>query len=119
MSGSVSLAPLVLREFERGSGFTLPKTRDPKALSQLSATTNFAYGSKALTLTQLATAPGRHADSRQSHMLAAARRSISILAPIGSIWIAIAPRQVRPTAESTSSPQPAQAREALGCRAAR
>jgi AsmA protein len=31
----------------------LPKTRDPKALSQLSATTDFAYDSKALGLTHL------------------------------------------------------------------
>jgi AsmA protein len=51
--GTASLAPVVLREIEPRLGFTLPKTRDPKALSQLSATTQFAYDSKALELTHL------------------------------------------------------------------
>jgi AsmA protein len=53
IAGAVTLAPLVLREIEPGLGFSLPKTRDPKALSQLSATSDFAYDSKALTLTHL------------------------------------------------------------------
>ena len=53
IAGSVTLAPLVLREIEPRLGFSLPKTRDPKALSQLSATSGFAYDSKALTLTHL------------------------------------------------------------------
>ena len=51
--GTVSLAPVVLREIEPRLGFALPKTRDPKALSQLSATTQFAYDSKTLELTHL------------------------------------------------------------------
>ena len=51
--GAASLAPVVLREIEPRLGFALPKTRDPKALSQLSATTQFAYDSKGLELTHL------------------------------------------------------------------
>jgi AsmA protein len=53
VAGSVNLAPLVLREIEPRLGFALPKTRDPKALSQLSATTDFSYDSNALALTHL------------------------------------------------------------------
>jgi AsmA protein len=53
VTGSLNLAPLVLREIEPRLGFSLPKTRDPKALSQLSATTDFAYDSSALALTHL------------------------------------------------------------------
>ena len=53
ITGSLTLAPLVLREIEPRLGFPLPKTRDPKALSQLSATTDFAYDSNALALTHL------------------------------------------------------------------
>jgi AsmA protein len=53
VTGSLNLAPLVLREMEPRLGFSLPKTRDPKALSQLSATADFAYDSIALALTHL------------------------------------------------------------------
>jgi AsmA protein len=53
VAGSLTLAPLVLREIEPRLGFSLPKTRDPKALSQLSATSEFAYDSQALSLTHL------------------------------------------------------------------
>ncbi len=53
VSGSASLAPVVLKEIEPRLGFALPKTRDPKALSQLSATTEFAYDSKSWALTHL------------------------------------------------------------------
>jgi AsmA protein len=53
IKGSVTLAPLVLREMEPRLGFTLPKTRDPKALSQLFATTDFAFDSQGLALTHL------------------------------------------------------------------
>ena len=53
IAGSVTLAPLVLREIEPRLGFSIPKTRDAKALSQLSATTDFAYDSKVLALTHL------------------------------------------------------------------
>src|SRR6202453_3981428 len=53
VAGSVSLAPLVLREMEPRMGVSLPRTRDPKVLSQLSATSDFAYDSKGLSLTHL------------------------------------------------------------------
>jgi AsmA protein len=53
VAGSASLAPVVLREIEPRLGFSLPKTRDPKVLSRLSATTDFTYASKALGLTRL------------------------------------------------------------------
>jgi AsmA protein len=54
MTGSATLAPLVLREFAPRLGVTLPTTRDAKALSALSATTNFAYGSNAVSLSNVA-----------------------------------------------------------------
>src|SRR5580700_2814076 len=53
VAGSVTLAPLLLREIEPRLGFSLPRTRDPKALSQLSATTDFAYESQTLALAHL------------------------------------------------------------------
>jgi AsmA protein len=53
VAGSVTLAPLVPREIEPRLGFSFPKTRDPRALTQFSATTDFAYDSKALSLTHL------------------------------------------------------------------
>jgi AsmA protein len=53
MTGSASLAPLVLREFAPRLGISLPTTRDAKALSALSATTEFAYGANALNLSQV------------------------------------------------------------------
>ncbi len=53
VAGSLTLAPLVLREIEPRLGFALPKTRDPKAFTQLSATSDFAYDSKAASLTHL------------------------------------------------------------------
>ena len=54
MTGSATLAPLVLREFAPRLGVTLPTTRDAKALSALSATTYFAYGADAVSLSNLA-----------------------------------------------------------------
>jgi AsmA protein len=54
MTGSATLAPLVLREFAPRLGVTLPTTRDAKALSALSATTHFAYGSNAVNLSNVA-----------------------------------------------------------------
>jgi len=54
MTGSATLAPLVLREFAPRLGITLPTTRDAKALSALSATTYFAYGGSAVSLSNLA-----------------------------------------------------------------
>jgi AsmA protein len=53
ITGSVNAPPIVLREFAPRLAIALPKTRDPKALSQFSMTTDFAYDSKALTLTHL------------------------------------------------------------------
>jgi len=53
VTGSLTLAPVVLREFAPRLSMSLPKTRDPKALSQLSATANFAYDSKAMSLSHL------------------------------------------------------------------
>ena len=53
VTGSLTLAPLVPREFAPRLSMALPKTRDPKALSQLSAAANFAYDSKAMSLSQL------------------------------------------------------------------
>ena len=53
VTGSLTLASLVPREFAPRLSMALAKTRDPKALSQLSATANFAYDSKAMSLSQL------------------------------------------------------------------
>jgi AsmA protein len=54
LTGSATLAPLVLREFAPRLGLILPTTRDAKALSALSATTYFAYGDDAVRLSNLA-----------------------------------------------------------------
>jgi AsmA protein len=43
-TGSVSLAPLVLREFAPRLGVVLPKTRDAKVFQQFSAGSDFSYG---------------------------------------------------------------------------
>jgi AsmA protein len=48
LAGSVTLAPLVLREFLPRWGLTSPHTRDPRGFSQLSGSTVFAYGDNAL-----------------------------------------------------------------------
>jgi AsmA protein len=53
ITGSVNAPPMVLREVAPRLAIALPKTRDPKALSQFSVATDFAYDSKALTLTHL------------------------------------------------------------------
>jgi AsmA protein len=53
VAGSVTLAPVVLREFAPRVGLMLPKTRDPRALAQLSAATDFSYGSEGVRLTQV------------------------------------------------------------------
>lgn len=52
-SGSLKLASLVPREFAPRLGMALPPTRDPKALTQLSAGTDFAFDAKALALNRL------------------------------------------------------------------
>jgi AsmA protein len=53
MTGSVALAPLVLQEFAPRAGIVLPKTRDPRALAQLSASSEFSYGASGLRLEPL------------------------------------------------------------------
>lgn len=52
-NGSMALAPLVLREFAPRAGITLPKTTDPRALAQLSSSSDFSYGASGLRLTQV------------------------------------------------------------------
>jgi AsmA protein len=53
MTGSVTLMPLVLREFAPRLGIALPKTRDPRAFAQLSASSDFAYGASGVRLEQM------------------------------------------------------------------
>jgi AsmA protein len=52
-SGSITLAPLVLHEFAPRLGITLPKTRDPKALSELSGAFAFSYDAAGTALDKL------------------------------------------------------------------
>jgi AsmA protein len=53
LSGTLALQSLVLGEFAPRFGIALPKTRDPKALSSLSAGMNFAYDAKSASLSDL------------------------------------------------------------------
>jgi AsmA protein len=53
VAGSMTLMPLVLHEFAPRLRFTLPTTKDPKALAQLSGAANVAYESNTLRLTKL------------------------------------------------------------------
>jgi AsmA protein len=53
VTGHVSLAPLVVREYLPRMGVPLPKTRDPKAFSSVSAAADFAYGGGAARMDQL------------------------------------------------------------------
>ncbi len=53
ITGSVTLAPLVLREFIPRLGIALPRTRDPRALSQLSGSSDFAYDAKGVSLDKI------------------------------------------------------------------
>jgi AsmA protein len=50
LSGSVALAPVVLREFAPRLGIVLPNTRDPRALAQLSASSDFRYDANGVRL---------------------------------------------------------------------
>ena len=52
-TGSLTLAPVVPRELAPRLGIALPPMRDPKTLTQLSASTDYSYGAKALGLTNL------------------------------------------------------------------
>jgi AsmA protein len=53
LKGSVTLAPLILREFAPRVGMSIPNTRDAKAWSQLSGSADFDYASQAWTLENL------------------------------------------------------------------
>lgn len=53
LSGSLSLAPLVLREFFPRWGLTAPKTQDPRAFSALAGSTDFSYRAKRVRLDNL------------------------------------------------------------------
>jgi AsmA protein len=52
-TGSVTLAPLVLHEFAPRLGMVLPKTTDPRALAELSASSDFSYDANGIKLEQL------------------------------------------------------------------
>jgi AsmA protein len=53
MTGSVALEPLVLHEFAPRIGIVLPRTRDPRALAQLSVTSEFNYDAQGVRLETL------------------------------------------------------------------
>jgi AsmA protein len=53
LKGSVQLAPLLIREFLPRLSMTAPTTRDPKALSSVSAASGFSYGGNAAHLDEL------------------------------------------------------------------
>jgi AsmA protein len=53
LKGSLTLAPLVLREFAPRVGVSIPNTRDAKAWSQLSGSADFDYASHAWALGNL------------------------------------------------------------------
>jgi AsmA protein len=53
LTGSVALAPVVLREFAPHLGIALPKTRDPRAWAQLSASSDFSYDANGVRLEQM------------------------------------------------------------------
>ncbi len=50
LTGSLTLSPVVLREFAPRMGVALPATHDPRALAELSASLKFAYDAKRATL---------------------------------------------------------------------
>ena len=53
VTGALTLEPVVPRELAPRLGTTLPPTRDPKTLTQLSASAEFKYGAKAVDLNHL------------------------------------------------------------------
>jgi AsmA protein len=53
VTGSLSLAPVVFREFAPRLGVALPKTRDPKAFEQLAAESDFSYGAAGVQFEQM------------------------------------------------------------------
>lgn len=52
-SGSITLSPLVLHEFAPRLGIALPKTKDPKALSELAGAFSFSYDATSVALDKL------------------------------------------------------------------
>jgi AsmA protein len=52
-TGSLALAPVVLREFAPRLGIVLPQTRDPRALAQFSASSDFSYGPSGVRLERM------------------------------------------------------------------
>jgi len=53
LTGTATLAPLVVREFAPRLGLTLPRTADPRALAELSASGRFRYDANGLQLSDL------------------------------------------------------------------
>ena len=53
ITGSLTLAPLVVREFMPRLNLSAPATQDPHALSQVSGSLAFAYGAKAMRVDTL------------------------------------------------------------------
>jgi AsmA protein len=53
LTGSVALAPLLLGEFAPRFGVVLPKTRDPRAFSQLTLSSDFNYSAGGVRLEQV------------------------------------------------------------------
>ncbi len=53
VTGAATLAPLVVREFLPRLGMSVPATRDSRALSRVSASSDFAYGENALRFDRL------------------------------------------------------------------
>jgi AsmA protein len=53
VTGALTLAPVVPRELAPRLGLTLPATRDPKTLTQLSASTDFSYNSNGVELSHV------------------------------------------------------------------
>jgi AsmA protein len=53
LKGTVTLAPLVVREYLARWGMTGPKTRDPRAWESFSASSDFVYGNNAVQFDQL------------------------------------------------------------------
>jgi AsmA protein len=53
VTGSVALAPVVLRELAPRLGIVIPQTRDPRALAQFSVSSEFSYASSGVRLEKL------------------------------------------------------------------
>ena len=53
VTGSVSLAPVVLREFAPRLGVAIPKTRDAKVFQQFSAGSDFSYGASGVQFAKM------------------------------------------------------------------